>query len=158
MSLDTTMLAIEDEIESILTDMVTSVNLQYFMRVRKGRLQPVDFFPSAFFWADPTVPMGNDYLDGDLIKQKYIIAGYDYNLVEINDYELAEARSRQLANDLRDEFTKWEHRNLSGNAFQAQVIDLFIDPGVAPIGFPSGGLMAAGGVTLLVTYRQNRGS
>ena len=58
---------------------------------------------------------------------------------------------------VRDEFTKWEHRNLSETAFQSQVIAIFVDPGVAPFQFAQGGLMAAGGIELLVVYRQNRG-
>jgi hypothetical protein len=158
MSLNDTMDAFEAEILSILENMKDVGLVPYFERAEKGRLRPVDIFPIAFFWLEPRVPLGNDYLDGDLIKQTYTIAGFDYNPDIIYDYDLAEERSKKMGNDLRDEFTKWEHRNLSGTVFQSQVITVFVDPGGAPFPGAEGGLMAAGGVELLVVYRQNRGS
>jgi hypothetical protein len=158
MSLNDTMLALEAEIKTVIEDMKEIGLVPYFRKVKQGRLQHVDEFPSSFFWTEGEVPMGSDYLDGDLIKQNYTVAGYDFDLDIMGDYDLAEARSKKIGNDLRDEFSKWENRNLQGTVFQLQVGKVFIDPGVAPFQFADGGLMAAGGVELLVVYRQNRGS
>lgn len=151
------MLAFEAEIRTVIKDMKEAGLIPYFKSVKQGRLQHVDDFPSAFFWTEGQVPMGNDYLDGDLVRQNYTVAGYDFDTKLMGDYDLAEQRSKQIGNDLRDEFSKWEHANLSGTVFQMQVVNIFVDPGVAPFQFADGGLMAAGGVELLVIYRQNRG-
>lgn len=156
MSWKTTMNNIDDAITTILENLVDDVGIRYFHEVKKGKLQKVDNFPLGCFWKEPRVPMGNDYLDGDLIRQEFIVAGYDFSPEMFASYEEAEARSEEMSADLRKEFTKWEHRNLSGAVFQMQVIDAYLDPGVAP--FEGGGLMAAGGVKILLVYRQNRGT
>lgn len=147
----------EAEIKAISVGMKSIGLVPYFELVEQGRLQNVDHFPCAFFWTEGRVPMGNDYLDGDLIKQKYTVAGFDFDPDIMGDYELAEARSKKIGSDLRDEYSKWENANLSGTVFQMQVVNMVIDPGIAPFTFASGGLMAAGAVELLVVYRQNRG-
>ena len=152
------MTSLEAEILTITEDMKSAGLIPYFEKVEQGRLQPIDIFPCAFFWTEGRIPMGNDYLDGDLVKQKYTIAGYDFAPDIIDDYDQAEARSKKIGNDLRDEFSKWVHRNLQGTVFQMQVVDIFVDPGVAPFPIADGGLMAAGGIEILVVYRQNRGS
>jgi len=158
MGLNDTVIALEDEILDILVNMKSVGLLTYFEKAEKGRLRVIDLFPCVFFWTAPTISMGNDYLDGDLVKQGYIVAGYDFSTEILGNYDLAEERSKKMGNDLRDEFTKWEHRNLSGTVFQLQVVDVYVDPGEAPYPIAQGGLMAAGGVELLVVYRQNRGS
>ena len=149
MSLKSVIIALEAEIGTILEEMKDVGLIPYFEITKQGRLQNVDQFPSAFFWTEGRVPMGNDYLDGDLIKQTYTIAGYDFNVDLMGDYELAEARSTEIGSDLRDEFSKWEHRNLQGTVFQMQVVNMVIDPGLAPFPFADGGLMAAGAVEFL---------
>ena len=158
MNLNDTILALEDAILNVLENMKSIGLVPYFEKSEKGRLRNIDVFPCAFFWSDSIIPMGNDYLDGDLVKHPYVVAGYDYSTEILGSYELAEERSKKISNDLRDEFTKWEHRNLSGTVFQLQVTNVYIDPGSAPFTVAEGGLMAAGGVELLVVYRQNRGS
>ncbi len=158
MSLKSVMISFEAEIKSILESMKSVGSVPYFEKTEQGRFQAVDIFPCAFFWTAGSVPMGNDYLDGDLIKQKYTVAGYDFAPEVIDNYEEAEARSKAMGDDLRDEFSKWDHRNLQGTVFQMQVTNIFVDPGVAPSPIADGGLMAAGGIEILIVYRQNRGS
>lgn len=158
MSLDSKMTSFEVRIKAAAEGMKSVGLVPYFEKVKQGRLQPIDIFPCVFFWTEGRVPMGNDYLDGDLIKQKYTIAGYDFAPDMVNNYNKAEIRSKKIGNDLRDEFSKWDHRNLQGTVFQMQVVDIFVDPGVAPFPIADGGLMAAGGIEILIVYRQNRGS
>lgn len=158
MSLNSVVLAFEDKILSVLGSLKSVGAVPYFEKAEKGRLRYVDIFPCAFFWTEPRTDMGNDYITGDLIKQKYTIAGFDYSVETLGDYELVEERSSKIAHDLRDEFTKWENRNLQGTVFQLQVTAVFVDPGSLPFPSEQGGLMAAGGIEILVVYRQNRGS
>lgn len=157
MSLNATVLALEDQILSVLTNMKSIGVIPYFEKAEKGRFKNVDLFPCVFFWTEPETPMGNDYITGDLIKQRYTISGFDYNPETFNDYDEAEGRSSKMAHDLRDEFSKWENRHLDGTVFQSQVVRIYVDPGAMPFPTEFGGIMAAGGIQLLVVYRQNRG-
>ncbi|TET10495.1 hypothetical protein E3J84_03955 [Candidatus Aerophobetes bacterium] len=158
MSMKTTVDAWNVELLKALVAMEGSNNLPFFNKAEKGRLRFVDDFPCVFYWYEGNIPMGGTYLDGDLIKLPVTVGGFDYSLEDLNNYELAETRSEEIAYALRDELGKWEHRNLSGTIAELQVTDVFIDPGIAPFMFESSGLMAAGGVELLVTWRQPRGS
>ena len=148
---------------STAIDNVLAGMTDYFTVIKEGMTQPIDEFPCVFYWPGGEIPHGNDYLDGDLIKMEYTIAAYDYDPGEgeepeepyYDTYLEAEQRSRAMAADLADEFGKWEHRHLSKAVAQSQVIRTVIDPGEAPKAM-GGGMMAAGGIKLLVVFRKQR--
>jgi len=140
---------------ALAVDAVLAGMTGYWNAIKEGVIQPIDTFPCVFYWTKDEIPHGNDYLDGDLIKMEYVIAAYDYDPETYNDYLQNERRSRDMAADIADEFSKWAHRNLSGAVFQSQVVKTIIDPGAAPEKM-GGGMMAAGGIKLLVVFRKAR--
>ena len=149
-ALKTTIETIATEINSVLTGL-GSYNL-----VSEGRLETVKTFPCVFYWTDGRIEMKGDYLTGDLVRLRWIIAAYDYSPSSYDAYKEVEDRSKDLAADLRDEFSKWENRTLNGSCYQARVAEMVVDPGEAP-GEIGGGLMAAGGIELITVFRAARG-
>ena len=133
-------------------DAVLAGMTNYFTVIKEGVLQPIDEYPCVFYWTNSEIPHGNDYLDGDLIKMEFMVAAYDYDTMVYDTFLKNQIRSRDMGADLADEFGKWANRHLSGAVFQSQVIKTFIDPGEAPKEM-GGGMMAAGGIRLLVVFR-----